>query len=399
MTESSYHVAHSPSIVSTASFPGFQLPQADIVADTEPALFEEVPDSYLTPAHLTLRNWPYAGDRMMVAYLLPVSPPAQKVATILLWHGWGSYPSRERIARMAGIPALNNVSRALKELEDADSLYRRRRVESGRGFVGNFYLFNGLAVCQAIVLQGHPTLLVYAQEILDFYAAAAAEARSIESIPRGGQPVARSIDSIPPVYPGDTPGVSSRYQNHNDLIDLNTEIGISINQEVPGPLSIDSIPRGSEALEPEAVSPIRPALGECPSCGRRTDPTRSLCLHCGTELYDLPGADGPAVGDSSPVVGEGPGDPPAWYLELASRVAAENVPDWRALWEDQLLCQFTDEVMVEAAARYGRQYASQRVSVPHALFRKIASGLVDELRRRGGTMSAESRVPRDFTRR
>ena len=92
MTASSYHL---DSFSSTELGPehgenlaGVQLPQADLVHQTAPGLFDTLPEEFLTDAHRALQNWPHAGDRdASGASFAGVAAWVSGVALALLWHG------------------------------------------------------------------------------------------------------------------------------------------------------------------------------------------------------------------------------------------------------------------------------------------------------------------------
>ena len=365
MTASSYHL---DSFSSTELGPepgenlaGVQLPQADLVHQTAPGLFDQLPESSLTDAHRALQNWPLVGDRMLVALALPVSGNAKAVAGALLWHGWSSFPSRERLSALTGDTALPNITRGINELEKAGIVSRRKRLKRGRGYAGNTITFDGLVVCEILVKCPNPNLAALAQEILDCERDSLGQGRGINLIPRVepegqgrginliprdsdfvSEPGGRGINLIPP-------GVSHRYYNH-DLIDIYTDpVYESINQKVRG---INLILRGS--------------VGPCQAYGL-AELTAAVCPGCGAEAG--------AADDSSAW--------PEWYKELAGRVDSEILPAWGSLYDDQQLAGWSDAVMVEAAERYAGNYASKQVTSPSTLFRKIANGVMSEQRRSG----------------
>ena len=156
MTASYYHSQDISSIHSTRKFPGFQLPYVDIVHQTEPQLFDELPVELLTEDHLILRNWDKVGDRMLVANILPVSRNARLVASVLLWHGWSSYPTREWLCELGDISDYSVITRGITELEKAGFVTKRKRVQPGRGLYTNQVTFDGRAVCRRIVEKDFP---------------------------------------------------------------------------------------------------------------------------------------------------------------------------------------------------------------------------------------------------
>ena len=376
MTASSYHL---DSFSSTELGPepgenlaGVQLPQADLVHQTAPGLFDTLPEEFLTDAHRALQNWPHAGDRMLLALHLPVSQLGQRVALALLWHGWSSIPSRERISEFTEIADVSNVTKGVNDLVKAGVLFKRQRTATGRGYVGNRLTFNGLVICKILVESNHPTMAAVAQEVLDAHArlgAESAEGRGVPDTPRGGEDgfgeESRGVPDTPRVgeleesfvargVPRHTPpGVYDIHHNH-DLIDIYTDpVYESINQKVRG---VPDTPRGS--------------VGPCQSCGL-AELTAAVCPGCGAVAS--------AADDSSAW--------PEWYKELAGLVEADNLPAWGSLYDDQQLAGWSEAVMVEAADRYAHNYAGQRVTVPSTLFRKIANGVVYEQRRSGGSGS------------
>ena len=134
---------------------GVQLPQADIAKATQPGLFDDLPESAFTVDHRLIINARPA-DRMLLCLALDVSPSAVKVAVALAYHGWNSWPSRERLCRLTNLKS-PHVTRAANELEKAGVIARRRKYHTG-GNVGIQYIFNGLALAKATVEQEHPTL-------------------------------------------------------------------------------------------------------------------------------------------------------------------------------------------------------------------------------------------------
>ena len=149
---------------------------------------------------------------------------------------------------------------------------------------------------------------------------------------------------------------------------------------------------------------VRPGRGvlrrPCPGCGRRLEAGVVCGCGCGSpvgagspeplsspvEVYP----DGfPAVDSESCLSGSwsDSGDLsslPLWYQRLAGEVTGRNLPPWRSVHEDQLLCQWSDAVVEEASRRYSAHYAERFVADASALFRKIAVGVVDEFRRGEG---------------
>ena len=65
-------------------------------------------------------------------------------------------------------------------------------------------------------------------------------------------------------------------------------------------------------------------------------------------------------------------EPPPWYRELAAALDPGRVPDLQAIEEQALLAGWSGAVLQSAARVYLRNYRSQRVTDPSALFRKLA---------------------------
>ena len=405
--------------------PGFQLPHPEIAHQARFSLFQGMPPELITDAHRALDAWGHAGDRMLVAQKMPVPPAARSVAAVYLYHGWVSYPGRDRLAEFTGMKP-RNITRALDELEGVGFIDRRTRTIPGRGQSSSIVAFNGLAVCQIIVTQTFSPLFPLAEEILRFHRALSpavwgefalppvssgpcdhrsvnttprppgetesAETRSVRLTPRPGVDTAagvpRSVNTTLRVSEESVteesiaeprsvrltpPGVSIRHPNHDDDLIDNNNINL-INQssnQGPGSRSVNLTPRGT-------------ASRECPACGS-AELNAEACAACGV-LFD-------SLDDSSSW--------PAWYRDLAARVPPENLPGWDELLETQLLADWSEDVLREAADRYISQYAGQRVSAPLKLFGKVAASVASERVRsgRGGGGSAggarRSGRPRD----
>ena len=377
---------------------GVQLPQADVVHQTRPGLFDTLPSDILIDAHRVLENWPHAGDRMMLAPLLPVSLQAQRVASALLWHGWSSIPSRERVSAFTSIRDLSNISKGFNELEKAGILSKRQRTDTGRGYTGNRYTFCGLVICQYLVECCHPPLAQVAREILAYHAglSEAENSRGVRDTLRATDGESRGVRGTPRDSSGEA-GVVARkvcdtlpggyhipYNHDDDLIDKkSSESNQSVNQGSGG---VPSTPRDSATAEGRRV-PDTPRGEESEVRGRGVELTPRgragrECGVCGSsELNDEACA---ACG----VLVDAPDDSsfwPEWYRDFASRMPSDKLPDWQSLDEDRQAAGWSNDVLRESAARYERKYAGERVSSPSALFRTIAASVASErLRSRRG---------------
>ena len=403
--------------------PGFQLPHPEIAHQARFSLFEGMPAELITDAHRALDAWGHAGDRMLVAQKMAVPPAARSVAAVYLYHGWVSYPGRDRLAEFTGIKP-RNITRALDELEAGGFLDRRPRTIAGRGQSSSIVAFNGLAVCQIIVTQTFSPLFPLAQEILCFHRALSpavwgefalppvsagpgyprsvnttprpsgeterAEPRSVSLTPRPGvdasagiprgvnttlrvseESVAEDSFSEPRGVRLTPPGVSIRHPNHDDdLIDNHIDLINQSSNQDPGSRGVRLTPRGT-------------AGRACSACGS-LELNDEACVACGLLMRP--------PDDSSSW--------PAWYHDLVAKVP-ESLPVWDLLYEAQLVAGWSDEVMCGAADRYIHQYAGQRVTAPLKLFVKVAESIASELLRsrrgRGGSARGTRRSggPRD----
>ena len=154
----------TPDPGSVNSSDGVQIPQADVAKATAPRLFELDPSEYTLP-HRQIEG-ARVGDRMLLALGLNVSPTAKIVAACLAYFAreWTGWPSRETIARLTGVKP-PNVTRALRELEQASVIVRRKRYGAG-GTVAIQTTFKGMAVAETAVRQAHPEFGQASLEIL-----------------------------------------------------------------------------------------------------------------------------------------------------------------------------------------------------------------------------------------
>ena len=129
---------------------GSQLPDAEIAHAVQPSLWDGVDLAQFDSTRADLLAGYRPGDRMLLASSLSnVSPTARLVAVALAYHGWNSWPSRERLAQLLRIPK-QNVSRATRELTDAGIVrkYRRNRTSESVN-----YQFSGLPLLEADISQ------------------------------------------------------------------------------------------------------------------------------------------------------------------------------------------------------------------------------------------------------
>ena len=266
MTTQSYHesqlLSRASAPESQAAMPGFQLPQAELVHETAPHLFDDIPREYLTEDHLFIRDWSDSGDRMILADFMPVEARAQRVARILLWQGWASAPSRSFLERMARLPGGSNVSHAVTSLVNTGILIRRQRNLQGQGYRGNMLVFSGIAVCRLLVEMQHPTMGAAARRVLEHHCLLVPEGTDVGSedpssraragrAPPGPSPDQhedRGEDLPTPVFPfsgergvnSDTPlpGLTPRPEgergvNSNTPVSIRQDQGRGVNSDTP----------------------------------------------------------------------------------------------------------------------------------------------------------------------
>ena len=304
---------------------GVQLPQADIAKATQPGLFDDLPESAFTVDHRLLINARPA-DRMLLCLALDVSPSAVKVAVALAYHGWNSWPSRERLCRLTNLKS-PHVTRAANELEKAGVIARRRKYHTG-GNVGIQYTFNGLALAKATVEQEHPTL----QGAITNLVTAPENAQNQRST---------AITNLVTAEEEDQEASAGAITNL-----VTAEPGIPQRDYQIGNRAITNLVPEPEVTEPEGVTVIDDHQSHSGSSGSITPDAKDF----------------PAVAEL-----------PAWYQQLERQLDAAIVPNWNTIQEAAMLAGWTDQVMASAARLYARNYRNQQVTNPGALFRKLAS--------------------------
>ena len=304
---------------------GVQLPQADIAKATQPGLFDDLPESAFTVDHKILVNARPA-DRMLLCLALDVSPSAVKVAVALAYHGWNSWPSRERLCRLTNLKS-PHVTRAANELEKAGVIARRRKYHTG-GNVGIQYTFNGLALAKATVEQEHPTL----QGAITNLVTAPENAQNQRST---------AITNLVTAEEEDQEASAGAITNL-----VTAEPGIPQRDYQIGNRAITNLVPEPEVTEPEGVTVIDDHQSHSGSSGSITPDAKDF----------------PAVAEL-----------PAWYQQLERQLDAAIVPNWNTIQEAAMLAGWTDQVMASAARLYARNYRNQQVTNPGALFRKLAS--------------------------
>ena len=327
--------------------PGVQLVQPDVAQATQPGLFDHLPESAFTAQHRALVD-ARVGDRMLLCLALDVSPSAVKVATALAFHGWSSWPSRETLASLTNLHP-NHVSRGAKELEDAGIISRRRRYHKG-GTVGIQYTFDGDALVAATVEQNHPTLgpsisalavgsganttLVSAEDEQGLDAGANTNLVTAED--EQGPHAAANTNLVTAEVPEEGPDAGANTNLVSAQVGPTTreyQIGIRANTNlVPEP----------EVTEPEGVT-VTDEFNQSNSGSSGSRDARAK---------------------KKPT--------PPWYRELAAALDPGRAPDLQAIEEQALLAGWSAAVLQSAARVYLRNYRSQRVTDPFALFRKLA---------------------------
>ena len=345
--------------------PGVQLVQPEVAQSTQPGLFDHLPDSAFTVHHRALVD-ARVGDRMLLCLALDVSPSAVKVATALAFHGWSSWPSRETLASLTNLHP-NHVSRGAKELEDAGIISRCRRYHRG-GTVGIQYTFDGDALVAATVEQNHPTL-----------------GPSISALAVGSGANTNLVsaeDEMGPDAGANTNLVSAEVQDEDSRRAANTNLVSAEDEQGP-----------HAAANTNLVSAEVPEEG--PDAGANTNlvsaqvgPTTrryQIGIRANTNLVPEPEVTEPEgvtvtdefnqsiSGSSGSRDARAKKKPtPPWYRELAAALDPGRAPDLQAIEEQALLAGWSAAVLQSAARVYLRNYRSQKVTDPLALFRKLA---------------------------
>ena len=335
----SEHVSAENSDRNGADSPGFQLPQADIVHQTAPGLFDDLSASSLTDAHLALAGCS-DGDRMMLACLLPVTALGRLVASVLLRYGWRSSLGWKEVAVLCRTDA-PRVGNCVRDLERAGLVRLRNLSRAGGGFDGYEVIFRGFAVCRLVVEKGYAPLLASSRGILEYH-------RML--------PMSR-VSETPTL-----PDADSRVSETPTLSD--SEVRIS-----ETPTLLPSVSRVSEKLthsDDDDLKKInkyseKPFFNSAQSSGE---------LRVG-EMPTLPSSD-PRVGEKPTLPG---GSPPAWHRIVADGLGSKKVPDLAAMLALQVRNGWSDSLMAEAAEQYVRIYVSRPVSRPDSLFAKVVESM------------------------
>ena len=327
--------------------PGVQLVQPDVAQSTQPGLFDHLPDSAFTIHHRALVD-ARVGDRMLLCLALDVSPSAVKVATALAFHGWSSWPSRETLASLTNLHP-NHVSRGAKELEDAGMISRRRRYHRG-GTVGIQYTFDGDALVAATVEQNHPTL---GPSISALGVGSGANTNLVSAEDEQGPAATANTNLVSaedeqgPHAAANTNLVSAEVQDEDSRRGANTnlvsaQVGPTTREYQIGIRANTNLVPEPEVTEPEGVT-VTDEFNQSNSGSSGSRDARAK---------------------KKPT--------PPWYRELAAALDPGRAPDLQAIEEQALLAGWSAAVLQSAARVYLRNYRSQRVSDPFALFRKLA---------------------------
>ena len=333
---------------SAEAAPGVQLVQPAVASATQPRLFDHLTDSALTVHHRALVD-ARVGDRMLLCLALDVSPSAVKVATALAFHGWSSWPSRETLASLTNLHP-NHVSRGAKELEDAGIISRRRRYHKG-GTVGIQYTFDGDALVAATVEQNHPTL---GPSISALAVGSGANTNLVTAEDERGHDAGANTNLV-----------SAQVQDEDSRRTANTNL---VSAEVPeeGPDAGANTNLVSAQVGPttrEYQIGIRANTNLVPE-PEVTEPERVTVTDEFNQSISGSSGSRDARAKKKPT--------PPWYRELAAALDPGRAPDLQAIEEQALLAGWSAAVLQSAARVYLRNYRSQRVTDPFALFRKLA---------------------------
>ena len=101
-------------------------------------------------------------------------------------------------------------------------------------------------------------------------------------------------------------------------------------------------------------------------------PVARICPACGDGGFSAPAGTGCGLVYESRKVSFLPAeDLPRWYQQFARKVDPLNLPEYRDINEAAMLAGWSDKTLERAALTYTRHYATQRVTDPVALFRKL----------------------------
>ena len=362
---------------------------ADSNARSVPGLFDDLPASSLTDAHLSLAGCS-DGDRMMVSCFLPVPATAKVISSVLLRRGWSCSMGWSEVAGLCDVdvPA---VSRAVKSLEQAGILRRRKLSRSGRGFAGYELVFDGLAICRLIDANGYAALLPAARGVLEYH-------RMLP--PVDGSRLAESA----------TPSVNGVIADESRVADLPTR------ELADGRLAELTTPDRGEGRVAESATPpsdknrlaelATPATNEGrlvesatpyddDDLNKKENNLETSSFSSGQSIPDPGGAEltRPQVVDSGvvdsttrPVLDSGvadsatpldclPAGKPGWHNLISAGLGSKKTPDLPAMLALQARNGWPDSLMAETAEQYVRSYGSQQVKRPDSLFARVAESM------------------------
>ena len=251
-------------------------------------------------------------------------------------------------------------------MEDAGIISRRRRYHRG-GTVGIQYTFDGDALVAATVEQNHPTLgpsisalavgsgantnLVSAEDERGPDAGANTNLVSAED-EQGPHAAANTNlvsaeDEQGPHAAANTNLVSAEVQDEDSRRAANTnlvsaQVGPTTREYQIGIRANTNLVPEPEVTEPEGVTV--------------------------TDEFNQSNSGSSGSSDAR----EKKEPPPPWYRELAAALDPGRAPDLQAIEEQALLAGWSAAVLQSATRVYLRNYRSQRVTDPFALFRKLA---------------------------
>ncbi len=310
---------------------------------------------------------------MLLCMGLDVSATAAKVAAILAFHGWTSWPSRPTIAKMANAHP-NLVSKVCKELEDSGIITRRRRYHKG-GNVGIQYTFNGDALVTACADQQHPTLSeaisALNQELQHSPGAVSpSEPPRSDPPPKGATHESLPADTPPPNSPQDA--------THDSLAAhaLPHRSKTATHESLPAPQTSTKAPVGANH-DSLAAQPAEPGRDSRFVRGATHDslPEPEVIEPEGVTLTDEINQSNSGSSDSNVPSTEKarPQDElPRWYKTMARQLDPAILLDFDTLHETAMLAGWTEKVMDSTARLYATNYRNQRVNNPTALFKKLA---------------------------
>ena len=240
------------------------------------------------------------------------------------------------------------VSRAVKSLEQAGILRRRKLSRSGRGFAGYELVFDELAICRLIDANGYAALLPAARGVLEYH-------RMLP--PVDGSRVAES--ATPPSDKNRLAELATPATNEGRLVESATpyDDDDDLNKKETN-LETSSFSSGQSIPDPGGAELTRPQVVDSGVVESTTRPV----LDSG-------------VADSATPLDCLPAGKPGWHNLISAGLGSKKTPDLPAMLALQARNGWPDSLMAETAEQYVRSYGSQQVKRPDSLFARVAESM------------------------